>query len=336
MAPPDETVAELREMGCEFHALSMPSHGLNPFADLSFLRRLRAQLNALSPHAFLSYTIKPNIYGSIACRALGIPSMPNVSGLGTAFLAGGWLSRIIQSLYAYAFSSCSRVCFQNADDEALFVQRRLVQPHQTLRLSGSGIDLSHFQPSALPDPNPIRFLFIGRLLRDKGLVEFATAAQTVKRLHPHVQFDVLGAEGGGNPSAVPAATLRTWAETGLLNVLGTAKDVRPWIARSHCVVLPSYREGAPRALIEAAAMARPLIATDVPGCRDVVDEGTNGYLCAPRSGEDLARVINQFIALDAGTMSQMGSASRRVAEARFDQRAVVEQVMGAVRDAVKG
>ena len=334
MAPPDDSVPELEAMGCQYHSMNMPSHGLNPLADLSLLYRLRALLRAISPTVYLSYTIKPNIYGALACRSLGVASIPNVSGLGTAFLAGGWLSRVIQALYAYSFRRCTRVCFQNADDEALFLQRKLVMASQALRLGGSGIDLSHFQPTALPREMPVRFLFIGRLLADKGLMEFASAAQIVRQIHPEVQFDVLGGEGGGNPSAVPVNTLQAWERSGLLNLLGTTKDVRPFIARAHCVVLPSYREGAPRALIEAAAMARPLIATDAPGCRDVVIEGENGYLCEPRSGDSLAKAMLRMLDQNGLAIERMGWSSRRLAETRFDQARVIDQVMDAVRNAL--
>jgi len=311
----------------------MPSHGLNPLDDLRLLYRLRSLLRSIGPRVYLSYTIKPNIYGALACRSLGVPSIPNVSGLGTAFLAGGWLGQIVRTLYAYSFRSCARVCFQNAEDETLFLQHRLVQSHQVLRLAGSGIDLSHFQPAPMPEGKPIRFLFIGRLLADKGLTEFALAAQIVRQVHPEVQFDVLGGEGGGNPSAVPFNTLQAWERSGLLNLLGTTKDVRPFIARAHCVVLPSYREGAPRALIEAAAMARPLIATDVPGCRDVVLEGENGFLCQVRSADSLASALLRLISQDPLDLERMGRASRRLAQERFDVEAVVDRVMKAVQNA---
>jgi glycosyltransferase involved in cell wall biosynthesis len=261
---------------------------------------------------------------------VGIPFVPNVSGLGTAFLSGGALQFVAQTLYRHAFRTLETVFFQNSEDRDLFILRRLVRPAQAQLLPGSGIDLAHFSADPMPQGPPV-FLMIARLLRDKGVIEFAQAAKIVRESHPEATFCLLGALDAENRSAIPETLLREWEAEGILRYLGTAADVRPHIAASHCVVLPSYREGAPRTLIEAAAMARPVIATDVPGCRAVVDNGTTGLLCAARSGDSLAEACLQFLALPAAAQTAMGQAGRTRMEREYDEALVVQAYLSAIQ-----
>ena len=195
----------------------------------------------------------------------------------------------------------------------------------------SGIDLTHFAATDYPPESdaPV-FLMIARLLRDKGVFEYVAASRKVKSVHPRARFQILGAVDAANRTAIDAATVKSWQEEGVIEYLGTADDVRAHIAAAHCVVLPSYREGAPRTLIEAAAMARPLIATDVPGCRSVVDDGVTGYLCKVRDGNDLARSIGKFLALPQAEKAQMGLAGRAKMVKNFDQAIVVEAYRNAL------
>jgi glycosyltransferase involved in cell wall biosynthesis len=254
-----------------------------------------------------------------------------VTGLGTAFLSGGFLQRIAEGLYRHAFRNLGVIFFQNEDDRDLFLERRLVTAQQARLLPGSGIDLTQFAATDYPPESdaPV-FLMIARLLRDKGVIEYVVAARKVKAEHPRARFQLLGAVDAANRTAIDAATVKSWQEEGVIEYLGTADDVRPHIAAAHCVVLPSYREGAPRTLIEAAAMARPLIATDVPGCRAVVEDGVTGYLCKVRDGDDLAKSMNTFLALPQAEMAQMGLAGRAKMAAHFDQAIVVEAYRNAL------
>ena len=324
LAPPDDAVPELERLGCSVLPLDMSVKGLNPLKDLKLQRRFGRIFREEQPDAVLSYTIKNNIFGARAARPTAVPFIPNVTGLGTAFLSGKLLQTVTEQLYRRSFATLPVVFFQNEDDRDLFLDRRLVKEQQARLLHGSGIDLERFAPAAMPAPEePTTFLMIARLLRDKGVVEFVDAARRVKARHPHARFQLLGAVGSENRSAIGRETLDPWVAEGVVEYLGTTNDVRPAIAAASCVVLPSYREGAPRTLIEAAAMARPLIATDVPGCRAVVDRDVSGFLCDVKSAESLANALERFLTLTPEAQRAMGAAGRDKMEREFDQRLVV-------------
>ena len=324
LAPPDDSVADLERIGCRFRPLEMSVKGLNPVEDLKLQRRLKRIFLEERPDAILSFTIKNNIFGSQAARTAGVPFVPNVTGLGTAFLSGGLLQTIAEQLYRRAFGKLPIVFFQNEDDRDLFLDRKLVRSDTARLLPGSGIDLVRFARAEMPSADaPPVFLMIARLLRDKGVIEFVEAARQIKARHPAARFQLLGATGSENRSAIDIATVDAWVAEGVVEYLGTTNDVRPAIAAASCVVLPSYREGAPRTLIEAAAMARPLIATDVPGCRAVVDHDVSGFLCEVRNADSLATAMERLLALSPEARSEMGQAGRAKMEREFDQSLVV-------------
>lgn len=331
LAPPDESTASLEAMGCRIMPLEIEPKSINPADDLSLLARFRRCFGVERPDVVLSYTIKNNIFGALAARSCRIPFIPNVSGLGTAFLSGGLMQTLAEFLYRRAFKGLPLVFFQNGDDQAHFLARRLVREDQVRLLPGSGIDLQRFAPADYPSAHePVRFLMIARLLRDKGVVEYAEAARILKREHPDLRFELLGQLGSANRSAIDGDMLTSWQSAGIIDYLGTAPDVRPFIARSQCVVLPSYREGAPRTLIEAAAMARPVITTDVPGCRSVVLPDQSGFLCAPRDAESLASAMRRFLALPHDQRASMGRAGRKLMEERFDEALVIRAYREAI------
>lgn len=336
LAPPDDSVPDLERIGCRFRPLKMSVKGINPLEDLKLQRRFNRVLREDQPDAVLSYTVKNNIFGARAARALGVPFLPNVTGLGTAFLSGKLLQTVTEQLYRRSFSALSVVFFQNEDDRDLFIDRLIVRPDQARLLPGSGIDLIHFAPAAMPPANkPPVFLMIARLLRDKGVLEFFDAAIQIKVRHPKVRFQLLGAAGTENRSAIDRAALDAWVAEGAVEYLGTTNDVRPVIEEASCVVLPSYREGAPRTLIEAAAMARPVITTDVPGCRAVVAPDITGFLCEVRNAESLAAAIERFLALPPAAQQAMGQAGRAKMEREYDQAIVVDVYREAIASLVK-
>ena len=311
IAPQDPAAdARMRALGVERIPVEIDRKGLNPVADLRLLLKYRSILRQLRPAAYLSYTIKPNIYGSFAAASLGIPALPNVSGLGTAFIRGGGLQALVTRLYRVGFARAPVVFFQNQEDSSLFVGRRIVRPDQARVLPGSGVDLDFFLPAPLP-PGPPVFLFIGRLLRDKGVVEFVEAARELRREHPDARFQLLGGLDEGNRTGIRQVELDSWLADGIVEHLGTTDDVRPFIAAASAVVLPSYREGLPRSLVEGAAMGRPLIASDVAGCREVVIDGVNGYLCAVRDAASLALAMQRLLELPRATQVAMGQEGRR-------------------------
>ena len=340
VAPDDEYRDRLRELGCRYVPLNMDNQGTHPVKDALLLWRYVVVLLRLRPAVVLSYTVKPNIYASLAARLVGVTVINNVSGLGTAFLRGGWLGGVVCSLYRVALRRSHRVFFQNDEDRQVFIEKRLVAPARTGLLPGSGIDLVHFSPSAVEGSSlcngaGLVFLMVARLLWDKGVLEFVEAARRVKALFPESRFQLLGFLDVKNQTAVGRSDVEAWVKDGVVEYLGTTDDVRPFLADADCVVLPSYREGTPRSLLEAAAMGRPLLATDVPGCREVVIDGVNGLLCRLRDSVDLAEKMMQMITMPMSALLQMGQESRRLAEMRFDEQIVIRKYLEAI-DEVTG
>ncbi|MCL6682364.1 glycosyltransferase family 4 protein [Sphingomonas alba] len=331
LAPGDGSIAALETLGAEFVPIGIESSGTSPVGDARLLASYLRVLRRLRPKLFLGFTIKPNVYGSIAAHLLGIRVVNNISGLGTAFMKPGPLNWLVTRLYKLSLRGSVRVFFQNPHDRDLFVSGGLVQADQATVIPGSGIDLERFKPPsrARQQNLPFRFLFIGRLLRDKGLVEYAEAARLLRPSWPNVEFAVLGFAGSDNPSAVPMSEVRRWEGENLVSYLGETDDVRPLITDSDCIVLPSYREGLPRSLLEAAAMARPMIATDVPGCRDVVVNGENGFLCEPRSASSLASAMEAMLRLGPDERQAWGLKARTMVESKFDQQLVVDAYLQA-------
>ena len=332
LSPVDAHVPALRALGVRHVAIDVDSKGLSPVRDLKLAAQYLVHLRRLRPVAFLGWTIKPNIYGSLAAHALGIPVINNVSGLGTAFIRVGLLTRLVRLLYRAALARSATVFFQNRHDRSVFIDHGLVDERRTALLPGSGIDLAAFAPAGQPAPaEPFVFLMVGRLLRDKGVVEFAEAARIIRRTRPDVRFELLGFLDVQNRTAVPREEVEAWQREGHLTYLGEAADVRPHLARASVVVLPSYREGMPRSLLEAAAMAKPLIATDVPGCTEIARGGENAVLCRPGDADSLAEAMRTMLAMTAEERAAMGARSRRIAETEFDVALVVDRYLDAIR-----
>lgn len=344
-APKDVHVPALQALGARFVHLPMRAHGTNPLADLVLLFRFLLVLQRERPDVLLSYTAKPNVYGSLAAHALSIPVVNNIAGLGAVFIRGGWLAKLMQRLYQLALARSSRVFFQNPDDLQLFLNLGLVAQSQAEILPGSGVDLQKYQQAPLPClqgavANPMAcyqqfvFLFVARMLKDKGVVEYVQAARMLKTAHPQVKFALLGFMDADNPNAISAQQMQAWVDEGAVSYWGSSNDVQVQLALADCVVLPSYREGTPRTLLEAASMGRPLIATDVPGCREVVIDGLNGLLCQPRDAQDLARQMTRMLAMPIVQLQQMGHASRQRAEQRFDEQIVIARYRKALNKLV--
>ncbi len=324
-APEDRRFQALAQAGAIPVHLPINSKGLNPIEDLRLSFAYRRRLRALRPDALLAFTIKPVIYGGLVAGRLGIPYLSTITGLGTAFIRDGWLTRVAETLYRRGTRNATKVVFQNPDDRALFIERGIVEPQRTLLVPGSGIDLQQFQPVPLPSSQPGQaiFLLIGRMLRDKGVLEYVDAARVLKAEFPLARFQLLGEADAANWTAIPHAQLAAWQAEGVIEYLGESGDVRAQIAAADCVVLPSYREGIPRVLLEGAAMARPLLATDVPGCRAVVRDGVNGYLCEARSATALAAAMRRIVAMQPAARSALGRNARSGVEQDYDERLVI-------------
>jgi glycosyltransferase involved in cell wall biosynthesis len=335
VAPHDEYVVRLSELGCRYMPLPMDNKGTHPGRDaLLFLRFLRLLRNE-KPDVYLGYTVKPNVYGSLAANVLGIPVINNIAGLGAVFIKGGWLASLLRGLYRLALSRSAKVFFQNNDDRQMFVSGGLVDVSITDVLPGSGIDLIKFSPVSLPGISPIRFVLIARMLVDKGVGEFVEAARQLKRRGVNAEFCLLGFLDVQNPAAISRVKMDEWVAEGAVSYLGVSDDVRNEIAEADCVVLPSYREGTPRTLLEAAAMARPIVTTDSVGCREVVDDGINGFLCRPKDAVDLADKLAQMAAMSPAERKAMGLRGREKIERQFDEQIVINKYLEAIEAILK-
>ena len=324
VGPADPYSLKLAEMGCEVIDMPMAAKGVNPGEDLILLGQLRDLYKTIKPDFIFHYTIKPNIYGSVAARLAGISSIAVTTGLGYTFINDNWVARVARLLYKAAFLSPKEVWFLNEDDRQAFLQNRLVAPEKAVLLHGEGVNTTHFcpQPALLAD-GKTRFLLVARMLWDKGVGEYVEAARQVRKKHPDAVFQLLGECGLPNPSVISREQMAEWEHEGVIEYLGTTMDVRPYLAQADCLVLPSYREGVPRTLLEAAAMGKPLIATDAPGCRDVVIDGETGWLCPVKNAEALAGCMVQLLAMPVADRQVMGMAGRQFIVANFDEQKVV-------------
>lgn len=334
LAPKDAYSPRLIELGCRFVDMPMPNGGTNPVEDLGLLMRFKRFFRDERPDVFLGYTAKPNIYGSIAARSFGIPVINNIAGLGAVFISKSLVTMVVKVLYRLALSSSACVFFQNKSDRELFIEHGIIRHGRIDLVPGSGINLTSFQPRTTlitNDVRPFRFLLIGRMLKDKGVVEFVEAARTLRARHQAVEFALLGAADYDNPAAISHREVDAWVREGCVTYLGTRDDVRAEIDAADCIVLPSYREGTPRTLLEAAAMAKPIVTTNAVGCREVVTHGLNGFLCEVANASDLASKMENMLNLSEVERREMGLAGRRKMEAEFDEQLVVSKYLETIR-----
>ena len=339
VAPADKYVAELKLLGCRFVNLEIDNKGTHPAHDLLLLWRYWRLMKTEKPDLCLFYTVKPNVYGSLASTICGIPFINNVSGLGAVFIQGGWLKRFVSLLYRLAFRNSNQIFFQNRDDLGLFLENNLVKQVMTDVLPGSGINLHHFTPvdkeNRKPRTSTFQFLLIARMLKDKGVVEFVNAAQLLKQSGVKAEFCLLGFLDVENPVAISSEQMKQWTDQGFVKYLGTSEDVREHIAMADCIVLPSYREGTPRSLLEAAAMAKPIITTNVVGCKEVVEHGVNGFLCEVKNTQDLAFKMKDMLFLSADQRKLMGQHGRIKMEKEFDEKIVIQKYLKAIDHALR-
>lgn len=324
--------ARLLALGVVPHELRLERAGRNPLHDLHSLWALFRLMRQLRPQAMLAYTVKPVVFGSMAARLARVPGrFALITGLGYAFQNTGQrrgIYLLVRTLYRLALSGASHVFFQNPDDRALFGQLGLVAAEAPSSVvAGSGVEVAHYRATAVP-PGPMVFLMIARLLGDKGVREYAAAARLLRQRHPQVRCQLVGWIDE-NPDAIKPEELAAWQADGDIEYLGRLQDVRPAIEDCTVYVLPSYREGTPRTVLEAMSMGRAIITTDAPGCRETVRPGRNGMLVPVQSASALADAMERFV-LEPGLASTMGQASRDFALERFDVRRVNADMLGAM------
>lgn len=334
-APYDHYMEKITAAGFRFIPVSIDRRGTNPLTETLLIARYCRIIRAERPDAILSFTPKPNIYATLAARFYGVPVINNIAGLGFIFIQGGIKTFIVRMLYRVALSGSRQVFFHNRDDLEEFVDGGLVKADKVTVLPGSGVDVDKFSPR--PPSGPLEkftFLLIARMLWDKGVGEYVGAAEKLHATHPNANFLLLGPPDPGNPASIPLATLARWNKEGNIGWLGSSDDVRDAIADADCIVLPSYREGMPRTLLEAASMAKPVIGTDAPGCRDAVVDGLTGYLCKTRDADDLAVKMEKMMMLSPEERQTMGTAGRERVIREFDERIVLDQYLASLKSLV--
>lgn len=327
IAPQDDFMPLLQRENCKTIAVEMDRRGTNPIADLALTMRLWNIYRAEKPDFIIHYTIKPNVYGSLAAWLAGVPSIAVVSGLGYAFSKRGWLYRVAARLMKMAFSKAKEVWFVNQDDRALLLEANVVPQEKTRQLPGEGINTTKFSPTPKrASSDKFVFLLSARLLWQKGVGTFVEAARLLKPKYPNAEFQLLGFLTDDASAGVTQAQMDEWQREGVVAYLGATSDVVPFLSNADCVLLPSfYREGVPRALLEAASLEKPIIATDNVGCRDVVEDGVTGFLAKPNDAKSLAEKMEAMLNLPEATRLEMGKKAREKVIREFDERLVLQE-----------
>ena len=318
--PKDEYVDKLVKVGCVYHRFEFFRHGTNPFKEFQLILRYKKLIKKIQPDIVLTYTIKPNVYGGLACQLLKVPYITNVTGLGIAILNGGLMSKITLFLYKIGLNKATTVFFQNEENKNFFIKKHIVKQNYRL-LPGSGVNLNEFSFCDYPDENePLKFLFIGRIMKDKGIEEFLQCAKHIKAFNPNIQFDIIG--GFDEDKYKPIIT--EYENAKIINYFGVQSDVKPFIKSHHAIILPSYHEGTSNVLLESAACGRPVIATDVAGCRETYDDEISGIGCKAKSCESLITAVEKFLNFSYSQKAEMGIAARKKIESQFDRKIVID------------
>ena len=347
---------KLQDLGYACYDIKIDGKGLNPIHELLLLYQLKKLFQRFVPDVILSFTIKPNIYGATIGRLLNIPIVPNITGLGAVFLKNGFLHKLVRIFYKIAFKNLKYIIFQNNDDLSLLSNAGVISLQtKCITIPGSGVNLNKFkfyassinnnsEDSALLqntmddnflkhaiDTSHTTFLYSGRFLWDKGIGELIAAFKIVKTKYPNTCLKFIGNYYPANPAAISEKQMAIWQHDLGIEYLGMVDNVEEVITSIDCVVLPSYREGTPRAILEASSMGKVVITTDVPGCRGTVDDGVTGFLCKVKDADDLANKMLKFIELPAAARAEMGMAGRKKMEREFDQNIVINKYLEVVK-----
>lgn len=315
-------VKELVSMGCVFHPTEFNRRGTNPFQDLMLLKMYKAIIRKLAPKVVLTYTIKPNIYGGIACASLNVPYITNITGLGTAVENKGFLQIVTTTLYKYALRKSRKVFFQNQDNLVFMKNKRIVNSNYDL-LPGSGVNLDHYKPMPYPNDGMVNFIFVARVMKEKGIDQYLDAAEYISQKYPNTRFHVCGVCDGDYKDILDEK-----CREGTIIYHGAVNDMLPIYEMCSCTIHPTYYpEGMSNVLLESCASARPIITTDRAGCREVIDNGVNGYVCGQQDRKDLIDKIELFLSLSSEEKKEMGEKGRKKVEREFDRNIVVKKYL---------
>jgi glycosyltransferase involved in cell wall biosynthesis len=316
--PEDGSSAWLEKINCTYINTPLNQRGINPLEDGKLMLKYAGIMKDVKPDAVLTYTIKPNVYGGLVSRAFKVPYIANITGLGTAVEEKGWLQKVSITMYRTALKRASCVFFQNETNKDMMLQNKVVSTKHHM-LPGSGVNLDYYQPLRYPGNKKIHFLFIGRLIKEKGIEQYFEAAEYITKKYPHTTFHIIGHVNEETPSS-----LNEMQKKGVIHYHGEQEDVRKFHLFSHCTIHPTYYpEGMSNVLLESAASARPAIATNRAGCREIVENGVNGYLVNEQDSSDLISKIEQFLQLSYEQKRDMGLAGRRKMEKEFDRSKVI-------------
>lgn len=321
-SPYGERIEDLKMLGCQYHEISISRHGMNPIKEFALIRKYKKLISLVSPDIVFTYTIKPNIYGAIACRATNVPCVANITGLGTAVENGGLVQKITLGFYKYAFTKIRRVYFQNIENRQFFVDHKIaVERHDML--PGSGVNLQRFVPMEYPSTDKTEFAFISRIMKEKGIEQYLEAAEYIRGKYPNTVFHVCGF-----CEQAYEDRLRELNNRGVIVYHGMLRDVKPLLRNIHCTVHPTYYpEGISNVLLESSACARPIITTNRSGCREVIEDGINGYVVKEKNSADLIEKIEKFLSLGYDQKKEMGLKGREKVEREFDRNIVVEKYL---------
>lgn len=323
--PFDDMVEELKIVSDKLIETPVDRRGINPKTDIKLLREYIRLIKEEKPDKVITYTIKPNIYGGIACRLAKVPMYANITGLGTAFQGNGMLTKLVTAMYKFAFKKVKSVFFENEENRDIIVNKGIVPKEKTYCLHGAGVDLEKFTFTEYPPDGTVHFLFIGRVMREKGMDELFEAAKRLKSENRNITVDIIGGFEDDYADAV-----KQLEKDGTIKYYGYQQDVRMFIKRSHCFVLPSWHEGMANTLLECGAMGRPLITSNIHGCLEAVQDGKTGYLCNVRDAGNLYEKMKRFVDLPYEKKKEMGRLSHEFVASVFDKRKVVEETVGVI------
>jgi glycosyltransferase involved in cell wall biosynthesis len=336
VSPEDERYSELLKKEFEFYSVkNLDRKGTNPIKDFKLMLEYFLLFKRIRPSLVINFTIKPNIYGSISAGLLNVTSISVITGLGYTFIEESWLTNLVKILYRIAFSFNRAVIFLNSED------LKTLEPlcrSKSFLIESEGIDIRIFNPSFCKDTkkNVFTFLFVGRLLKDKGVYDLIQAFKRLKQENPELKLIIVGSPDEGNPDSIREEEVENWVKDGLIEWYGFQEDVRPFYCVADCVVLPSYyREGIPRVLLEAMAMEKPIITTDSVGCRNVCADGVNGFLVKPKDVESLYLAMKKMIELDPKTLNEMGKQGRKLAEEKYEVMKIVNKYIEVIESIIK-
>ncbi len=336
LAHTNSFVSQVEKTGLK--VINVGSGNVNPIKVSKYIYHLYRALKKTNPDVCLTFSIRPAIWGNFIARILNIPTITNITGVGPLFTSKNLAYRMARTFYKFALRRTKKVFFQNYDDMNLFLKNNFVKKETAERIPGSGVDYTLFSPMIIKEKNPdvFLFLFIGRLIKDKGIFEFVEAARAIKKKYPHVLFNVIGPFWHQNlkSNTITKSDLQNWITEGVIDYEGEKKDVRKYIAEADCIVLPSYREGTSNILLEAASMEKPAITTNTTGCKEIVEDGLTGFLCKVKDSADLTEKMEKMLLLSAEERSEMGKKARQKIIKEFDKQIVLNAYLKAIHEVI--